>query len=606
MEKTDGLINLLTNVPLEIKSKLAAFSNNDEILAGKVELVALIGMEPEKIKVYVESIGGKFEDLGFGFAIITISATEVQALASNINVQYLELPKVLFTSFIDSNRDICVTGAWDQYGVTGKGVLVGFIDSGIDYLHPTFKDNEGNTRIDYIYDLSGGGQIFDKKQIEEAIKSKEPYKIVSQIDTLGHGTHVASIACGGGPVDKRYYGVAYESSIAMVKMTGEGKINYGKSTQMMRGIKFLIDKSKELNKPLVINMSFSTNDGAHDGTSLLEQYISVVSSFERVNMVIAAGNDGDSAHHFSKIIEKEEKINFNIGAEEKVIFLQFYKNFLDNYSIQIVNPKNNKTTAFILNEGYYQGKISKDLYFIYNTGPKPFSIDGEIVITLTSSVGFLNPGIWSINIIAIGDTGKIVNLWLPTSEKLSKDTKFLEPNSYNTIGIPATANNIISVGSYDFATNNISSFSGRGAIYGYNQKLDLVAPGENIEAAIPGGEYDSLSGTSMATPHVAGACALLMDYGIVKKNDPYMYGQRLRYFLLSGAKRNRTEVVYPSPIWGYGILCVSEAINLIQNGVTLTRNFKSGIEIYIPSDINSLLNNINKDCKIYEKKQYRL
>jgi subtilisin family serine protease len=127
---------------------------------------------------------------------------------------------------------------WSLYNLTGEGVLVGFIDSGIDYLHPAFKNEEGGTRIEYIYDLSQGGKVWNKNDINRAINSTDPYSIVSQRDIIGHGTHVAGIACAGGNINKTYYGVAYKSSIAMVKMTGSGKVSYAKSTQLMRGIKF--------------------------------------------------------------------------------------------------------------------------------------------------------------------------------------------------------------------------------------------------------------------------------------------------------------------------------------------------------------------------------
>ena len=125
--------------------------------------------------------------------------------------------------------------------------------------------------------------------------------MVNSTDVTGHGTHVVGIACAGGEIDKQYYGVAPESSIAMVKVS---RSRFALSTQIMKGIKFLIDKGKELNMPLAINMSLSTNDGAHNGSSLLEKYISTVSAIERVTIVIAAGNEGEAAHHVGRTLEE--------------------------------------------------------------------------------------------------------------------------------------------------------------------------------------------------------------------------------------------------------------------------------------------------------------
>ncbi|MHC1685475.1 MAG: S8 family serine peptidase [Clostridiaceae bacterium] len=593
MQNVDGLLNLLANVPPEVRAKLAVYSNNDEILRGKIEVIALLGgqVPVEGVRSQVVSLGGTFEDIGYGFAIIIVNVDDLNAVASNPGIQYIELPKTLFTSFQDSNRAACVFPAWQTYGLSGRGVLVGFLDSGIDYLHPAFKDSAGNTRIEYIYDLSQGGVVYNKEQINTAIKSENPLAVVSEQDLVGHGTHVAGTACGGGNINIRYRGVAYESSIAMVKMTGQGKVNYGKSTQLLRGINFLVTRSKELRMPLVINLSFSTNDGAHDGSSLLEQYINIANRVERISFAIAAGNEGASSYHFGTVSQGEENITISVGEQESILVINFYKNFLADMTVQISNPQGITTSEFNLKQGYIQGDIGVDQYYIYNTGPKPFSLNGEIIVSLATRGTAILPGQWRIRVRLTGDE-KILNAWLPVSEGLNPNTKFLEPNAFNTLGIPATVDNAISVGSYNSATNTISPFSGRGRVGQWPQKPDIVAPGENIESAIPGGSFDALSGTSMATPHVAGASALLMEYGIVKGNDLFLYGDRLKYYLLKSARRDRTGVDYPSPIWGYGTLCVGDALNMILGSRNLYRQAPTPEECkqrYLSNDYQELL-----------------
>lgn len=281
----DASIGLLTNVPKEILDNLDfAIEENNTI-----ELIILYRDEPENVKLMVEGLNGNFEDLGFNFGLVNIGLDKLMMISKSRSIQYIELPKNLYESALESNIASCIPNAVSTYNVSGKGILIGFIDSGIDYMHPAFMNNEGSTRIEYIYDLSAGKKIYDKQMINEAIKAPDPYAIVNSIDSTGHGSHVVGIACGGGKINLKYKGAAPEASIAMVK-SARGVRTL--SSQIMRGFKFLIDKSKELNMPLVINMSLSTNNGAHNGSSLLEQYIKTIANLERITIAIAAGNEG--------------------------------------------------------------------------------------------------------------------------------------------------------------------------------------------------------------------------------------------------------------------------------------------------------------------------
>ena len=586
---SDGLLNLLYNVPEDIRQKLAKASKNEEILKGKVELTVIFGDSVDKVKAGVDKIGGSFEDLGFGFGIVVLDYQNVDKISQVTSIIYAELAKTLYSNFLPSNKAACITDAQDRYGLTGEGVLVGFIDSGIDYAHPAFIDEQGNTRIECIYDLSETskgaldadaikeinkkeenqanervGKLWTRADINKAIKSQDPTSIVPETDDVGHGTHVAGIACAGGKIDKKYYGAAYKASIAMVKMTPKGKINYSKSTQLLRGIKFLIDKGKEVNMPLVMSLSFSTNDGAHDGSSLLEQYINTVCKLERLSFAIAAGNEGESAHHVGGTFRTKQTINLNIGPTESGIIIQLYKNLLDDISIQLISPSGERTEEIQIQKGYKQGNVGSNKFYFYDSGAKPFSTSGEVLISLVAQNDYITSGQWSIVINLQQDKGNEYDMWLPISEGLSKETKFLQPNPFNTLGLPATVDNVIAVGSYNYKTQDFSSFSGRGNKGAMANFLrpDIVAPGENIESSIPGGEFDALSGTSMATPCVAGAAALMMQWGIVQKKDPYMYGDRLKYFLVKSAKRDRRDVSYPSADWGYGTLCLKGAMDM--------------------------------------------
>lgn len=585
--KVDASIGLLTNVPKAILDELGfKYQSQDN----NIELTILYRDTPEETKAFIEGLGGKFQDLGFNFAVVNIPRDKLDQLALSNTIQYIELPKTLYEQDEESNKVSCIPQLSPNFDVSGEGVLVGFVDSGIDYTHPAFMNSTGTTRIEYIYDISTGGNIYNKETINEAIKSSDPFSIVPSLDNTGHGTHVAGIACGGGRINQMYRGVAPNASIAMVKAArGTAAL----SSQIMQGIKFLIDKGKELNMPLVISLSLSTNDGAHDGSSILEQYIRTISNLERVAITIAAGNEGDAGHHVGGEFKKTQRQIFNVSSDEKSIVMNLYKPILPNVSITIINPTGQQSGNINLQEGYIQGAIGRDRYDIYVAGPKPFELNSEIKIILSARTGYLAEGVWTLEINVLNEYLGAYSIWLPVLEGLNPRTKFLEPIQYNTLGIPATVDNIIAVGSYNYRTSNLSSFSGRGALnQGNFVRPDLVAPGEDIVGPVPNGGYDNKTGTSMATPQVAGICALMMQWGIIKGNDPYLFGQRLKYYLLMGAKRRRTDVTYPNPSWGYGEVCAFNSLSLLQSDLSgiITREDRKQKDISV---INTTFNKYN-------------
>ena len=595
MVNIEGNLNnlgILKNMPTSILSKLNIShsflaTNNDS----EIEVSIISGASPSEISKIVENLNGKYVDLGYGYGIAEIPIENLVALATSPEIQYIELPKSLYADDYESNRASCITQL-NSSEFNGKGVLIGFIDTGIDYTHPAFRNPDGTTRIEYIYDLDEDGKVYTKEQINEALKSSDPYSIVNSTDITGHGTHVVGIACAGGKIDKQYYGVAPESSIAMVKVA---RSRFALSTQIMKGIKFLIDKGKELNMPLAINMSLSTNDGAHNGSSLLEQYISTVSATERVTIVIAAGNEGEAAHHVGGTLEEVNDVYFNISSDESIVVINLYKSILPQLSIELISPYGIGTGEILVKEGVNEGTIGNSRYSIYLTGPKPFDVSGEIGIILTGINGFVSSGQWKITLRKLNKYDGNFDMWLPISEGLNVNTKFLEPVVYNTLGIPATVKNVISVGSYNYLVDIISPFSGRGEKYnGQYIKPDIVAPGEGIYSSIPNRAFDKKTGTSMATPQVTGAAALMMQWGIVNGNDPYLYGERVKYFLILGSKKTRQDIEYPDAGWGYGELCLRESINLVSQTLGLGLRNKEG-KVILMDDYLKRADEINVD-----------
>ncbi|MBI6025623.1 S8 family peptidase [Clostridium perfringens] len=555
-------IDFINTIPKQILTSLIEqYSPNN----GEIELVVLYGDNFLRFKNSVDAIGAKVEDLGYGFGILIIKVSDLNRIIELEGLQYIELPKILYTSAYDSNRASCIPSVWNNYNLTGEGILVGFLDTGIDYTHNAFKDDEGNTRIEYIYDLENG-VVYDKNKINEALKSEDPFSIVPEIDLSGHGTHVAGIACAGGNINFDNYGVAYKSSIAMVKITGENSLRAALSTQLMRGLKFLMDKSNEINKPLVVNISLSTNDGSHNGSSLLEKYIQTFTQLQKAVIVVAAGNEGNSAHHVGGKMKKEEDLDLNIGDGEKGIILDFFKPVLVDVSVEVISPTGISTGPMELSESYKERFVGREKIVVYSTGPKPFDIQGQTTISILPLGDTITSGGWRIIVRKLNNYEGYFDVWLPMAEGLNERTRFLQPSVYNTLGIPATVEGVISVGSYNFLNNNLSAFSGRGVVRPeWLIKPDLVAPGENILSTVEEQGFDTKSGTSMAAPQVSGICALLFEWGIIRNNDPFLYGERIKYYLIKGAKRTIFGEAYPNPDLGYGFVCLDRTMELLIN-----------------------------------------
>lgn len=552
-----------TGIPEEIIELTSNYIEKFEGNESLIEFIVLFGENKNQVIQSSTELGVKFEDLGIGYGIVSVKAKEFEKLGELRGVQYIEFPKVFTVNDIKSNIASCVPQVWNNYDLKGKGVLIGFIDTGIDYTHPAFIATNGNTRIKYIYDLFNK-KIYDETTINAALKNPNPLSVANVTDLAGHGTAVASVAAGGGDVNKDYYGVAPEASIIMVKITGDGVFKSTLSTQLMRGLKFLIDKSNELKMPLVVNISLSTNDGAHNGTSLIEKYIDAYCQFNRVAVVVAAGNEGAAGHHYSTNLKEDEEVFINIAEDEKKIILQVYNSTLTKLDFEIITPSGDSTSLISISEGVSKLNVGGHKIFIYDSGPKPFDKVGEISITISVNSGSLESGQWILRLKNRTQYEGVIDIWLPITAKLSPRTKFLEPDPFNTLGIPATVPSVISVGSYSSSALNYSYFSGRGIErVGSIVKPDVLAPGENIIGAISKLRFGPETGTSVAAPQVAGVCALMIEWGIVKNNDSYLFGERLKYYILSGAARDKKETIYPSKTYGYGYLCAGRSIELL-------------------------------------------
>lgn len=416
---------------------------------------------------------------------------------------------------------------------------------GIDYFHPTFRNEEGNTRIAYLWDQSvsearskgrtpagyGFGAQYSMSDINEALRAEsraEGEKLVPVNDRgSGHGTSVAGVAAGngGGSSGKRYRGVATESELIVVRL-GRNDQDFAGTTEVMEGLDYTVRKAIELQRPIAINLSFGNNNGAHDGQSLFENYITELNGVWKNVIVVASGNEGDARHHAHvRLNNEEESISFAIGPNERSMSLQIWKPFSDDFQVQIESPSGQRITIIREEDNVISYNLGGNKLLTFYGSPTPYTTSQEIFVEWIprGTEPFVESGIWKViftpEVIKEGN----VNLWLPTIEAVGLSTGFLISEPETTLTVPSAARNVITVGAYRSETDSIASFSGRGNTTDRRFMPTLVAPGVNITTAIPSGGYGSRTGTSIAAPFVTGSVALMMEWGIVRGNDPYLY-----------------------------------------------------------------------------------
>ena len=487
------------------------------------------------------------------YAVLVIEKSLVNTVALFDEIIYMEKPKQFNYDVYEGSQASCITPVHtNPYNLTGKGVLVGIIDSGIYYAHPAFIQ-DGVSRIAYLWDQTVSddsshsdiipfGTLYDRDTITKAINAEnslEMQRICPSIDISGHGTHVAGIAAGNGNGNEqntKYRGVAYESTLIIVKLKTSGGASFPTTTQIMLAVDFCIKKSIDMNMPIAINLSFGTSNGSHSDAELA------------------------------------------IGYPEPSLSIDLWKKYWDEIQLRISAPNNDmlEIPDTITNQAkgftYRYNLDGTDIY-ITGGGPSPYSPFQEIFIELMGSE-YISPGIWKISLEPISIKDGSWDIWLPSGALRNAQTSFIHASPDITLTIPSTAQNVISVGAYDSQTNRTAAFSGRGYTWAFDSiKPDIIAPGVDIISCSNTGGYTSKTGTSMAAPFVTGAAALLMEWGIVRGNDLYMYGDKLKASLIKGAGENvfttasravsentSKNTKYPNPVTGWGTLCLLDSI----------------------------------------------
>lgn len=537
------------------------------------------------------------EELIAGYAILTVPESEMERLAEVEQIEYVEKPKRLFFADLAGNTASCFApGSQISETLTGKGVLVAVIDSGISYYNRDFRNADGTTRIRYLWDQVLGRE-FSAEQINEALETGSRFaaeQLVPSIDTSGHGTAVAGIAAGnGGEGGPAYAGIARESELIIVRLGSPRENSFPRTTELMRALTYVVKKAIELAMPVAVNLSFGNTYGAHNGTSLLERFIDNVSEIGRSVICVGSGNEGASGGHVGGSLRQQgsgntgltnlvnlidtdvtnqvRRVEMTVGAYERGLNVQLWKEYADRYLVTVLSPSGETFQVDTDRPGKQTYRLQQTQILFYNGEPAPYMTAQELYFDFLPAEGrlYLDRGVWIFELRPLRIITGNYTFYLPSEAVRSADTRFVRTTPDVTLTIPSTAVKVVTVGAYDPVYESYADFSGRGYLYQDQVnsrtsdtfvKPDLVAPGVGVLAPDRYGGYSPVTGTSFAAPFATGAAAALMQWGIVMDNDPYLYGEKVKAYLRKGAQPIRGVVEYPDARVGYGALCVEGSL----------------------------------------------
>lgn len=524
----------------------------------------------------LSSLGVTVTELLNEYAILTVPESLVERLALVPEIEYIEKPKRLFFSVNQGKAASCIPAVQNaRYDLYGDGVLVALLDSGVDYAHPDFRNEDGTTRILALWDQTIPGRPpegyrigteYTQQEINEALAADTEsarYALVPSRDVSGHGTRVLGIAAGNGRASGgRYRGIASRSPILAVKLGMPREEGFPRTTELMQGLDYCIRKALELRLPVAVNISIGNTYGAHDGTSLLETYIADIANVWKSVICIGTGNEGYAAGHAAGILQERttETVELAVGEYETAFSIQIWKSYLDEIDITLISPGGRRAGPIQKLLGAQRFVLEETEILLYYGEPSPYSQSQEIYLELLPRGDYVDTGIWTLELAAGEIRDGHYHIWLPSSAALNGGTRFLRASADTTLTIPSTARRIAAIGAYDSRTLTYADFSGRGGTCDLREKPVLVAPGVRILTTAPGGTYAEVTGTSFATPFATGAAALLLQWGIVDGNDPYLYGEKAIAFLKKGTRPLPAYAEYPNPEVGWGTLCVLGSI----------------------------------------------
>lgn len=514
---------------------------------------------------------------GFNYRCVYLPSETADPITSE-RLYYAAIPKCYAHISTDSmtQSGILPLQNYPTLRLMGNGILIGFLDSGIDYQNPIFRNLDGSTRIAAIWDqtVQSGtppkgfayGSEYTESRINEALKSENPLEIVPSTDDTGHGTFTASLAAGGGNPEKNFLGAAPEATLAVVKLKSAKQylrdyyfIPDGEpchqETDIILALHYLDSLAQRLNLPLVFCCALGTNAGGHVGALPCPILLNLYGSNANRVPVIGCGNEADKRHHYYHEIpdvSTAHTAEIRVGEGVTGFTMELWTSIPNVLSISLTSPSGENTSRITI-----RANARTDFQFLLER--TRVIIDYRITAELESSelifFRFIDPspGIWKVNIEPVRIFNGRFHIWLPLSEFLSGEVYFLDSDPYYTITNPANGESTINVAFYDGSTTAVALSSGRGFSRNDMVNPSLAAPGINVLGALPGGRYVMRSGSSAAAAICAGAVALLMEWLLIRMKSPSIDSYQIKSILTIGAQRP-PGVQFPNREWGYGLL----------------------------------------------------
>ena len=558
MAKLSTELNLALNTNETERIKALDLNVGYDSFIGEWELIIKHTGSLEELS---NSLGFSYVELLNGYAIVYIDEEKIYDLATANEILYIDKPKKLVAEenrIISGTSQSCMSFLFtEESTLSGVGVLVAIIDSGIDYTHPVFMGKNGNSRIYEIWDQTVDGNppidyyrgtVYTSMDIDKSLKEGMP---LETYDASGHGTAVASVVANLAP----------GAQLLIVKLANLGSDNFPTTSSLIMGIDYAVRTAMQLNMPLAINLSYGNNYGAHNGNSILEDYINSVAGIYKLSIAVGTGNDGISKRHSQVYLGNTSlsQVDFNVGEFETGINLQIWKSYSDNIDVVLITPSGDEIGPFSQFQNIATYNLTNMIIKVIYSFPNPINTLQEIYISIIPKEQYIEEGNWRLYIRPRSISSGRVDIWLPVAGSTSSELEFLNPSEFTTLTIPSTATRAISVGAYNQRTLAYAPFSGRGYTVSGDIKPDIVAPGVDVEVAISGGGYGLASGTSFSTPFVSAAIAILMEYGIVLDNDPFLFGEKIKSYLIKGARKLPGYDIWPNEKLGWGALCLFDS-----------------------------------------------